>query len=452
MPRRAKTTDPDTSEEYIDAFTDESLGHEIPARLLEFARKWHGTVKRIQVQYASQGKEDWKFTTGHFRVPYPTNPSPEKMAIKAMELASRHAEDRLYTGSEDELRYRAVFLVFVNGKEVPKRCRIRASMDSEGTVSFDDDEDRVEEKESIMIFRDVMMEMREDKRELMAHVLASQDTYTNSVAKLGEEVQNIAGQVAAITQSLAGVAEAATAAITEAGQLYRASEAKSAELRRIELEAEQIRVEQEASERKFDGAMQLLKQSAPLILGKLLKTDPSVLMAMLMQAQGQDPAAMMANMKAMAETVDGDGGGDSDEEATTEGSEASKTTAVAVSPGGWVVPPKPRGFDPSNRDFSDLDLRESLTLFFHQLDEEQERTTRRIVGAELYDFVRTAADRDDTMSRAALVKVHDAFQVLPSVEKGKVVRELMAALGESLAHYFLGLVKHVSDENADKPN
>jgi len=437
------------ADDYLDAITeDPEVDEDLPVKLLEFCRKWHGMVRRIQVKYASPDRDDWKMVNGHFQVPYPSNPSVESMAAKAMELVRRHAEEQMFD-VEGAVRYRAAFTVMVKNQERLKHCNLRASMSPSGIVSVEDDDDGAQqERETIMLFREVMMEMREEKRQLMDHSLSAQDKYADSVAKLGEEVQNIAGQVAAITGALAGMAEAATTTVREAGELYRASEAKSAEMRRIELEAEQIRVEQESKDRKVEGAIELLKQAGPLILGKLLNIDPGVLMAMMMSAQGQDASAMMANMKALSESQ---GGGDGESEGEGNGEVSQESASkIAVS---WVIPPKPRGFDPEGRNLEDLDDREKLSLFFAQLSEDQERKTRSIVGGELYDFVRTAADRDAKMAETALRKMNDEIKALPDKDKGRYAAALVSVLGNDLAMYFLGLVRIMSGEtDGDAPN
>lgn len=439
------------ADDYLDAITeDPEVDEDLPVKLLEFCRKWHGMVRRIQVKYASPDRDDWKMVNGHFQVPYPSNPSVESMAAKAMELVRRHAEEQMFD-VEGAVRYRAAFTVMVKNQERLKHCNLRASMSPSGIVSVEDDDDGAQqERETIMLFREVMMEMREEKRQLMDHTLNAQDKYADSVAKLGEEVQNIAGQVAAITGALAGMAEAATTTVREAGELYRASEAKSAELRRIELEAEQIRVEQEAKDRKVEGALELLKQAGPLILGKLLNTDPAVLMAMMMSAQGQDASAMMANMKALSGAQEGGDGGDGDDEDGNAPEESASKIAVS-----WVIPPKPRGFDPEGREITDLDARESLSLFFAQLSDDQERKTRGIVGEELYDFVRTAADRDVGMAETALRKLDDKIKGLPDKDKGRYAAALVNVLGSDLGMYFLGLIRMSSpdaEKGDDKPN
>lgn len=428
-------------ENVIDATLDDTGGIEIPVKLLEFCRKWHGKFRRVQCQFSPMDREDWKMVPGYWRVPHPANPSPEEIAVKAMELAGKHAEEHFYSDESEELRYRGYFIVVdVNGQERPKRCSLRAKMGADGSISFSDDEDIMQEKETLSLFREVMQDAREEKKQMMDFMLERERVYGSTVSGLGEEVQNIAGQIAALTSSLGEVAKAATGAITQASELYKASELRSAEIRKLELEAEQVKLEQESADRKFDGAMNLIGQAAPLLLAKLLKIEPEVMMAMMLGAQGGDMGGMMEQMKSLG-AGGGGGGGEGEAEKSSGAEKSSSENLPALQ---WEVPDKPRGFDPGERSLDELDLREKLSMFFHNLSDDQERKTRTIVGGDVYDTIRIASNQDESSCTAAIQKLNAEIKSLQDTKKGKLAKELIDVLGKDMAMFFLGLTREVS--------
>ena len=212
-------------------------------------------------------------------------------------------------------------------------------------------------------------------------------------------------------------------AITDASELYKASERKSTEIRKMEIDYEMAQLENAASDRRFDASMELVKSAAPLIIGQLLRVPPDVMQSMVSQASAQ---AMNLN-------------GESVEQGAIE---ASPTTDIATQDSPWVPGEKPR-FDAKGRGFEELDTRERLACFFWQLDARKEIEVRNIVGAELYDTLRSAAGTGVIATEKALRQFNESVKVLSDAEKAKHGQALISTLGQHEAMFFLGIAQSV---------
>lgn len=421
-----------TSKDVIDVFSEDTNATDIPAKLHSFICKWHGRIAMVRAQYAPKGKETWKFVNHYWRIEREDEqPSVDEICAKSIELVEQHA---LRAGMEidvDGARYRVVIYVRTDtGKELLKTCGLRIAYGEDGSPEFDDDTSEEKQNESVNFYRESMQDARDQTRQAQEFAMKLQSEYANSIKVMGEAQTNLLNQMASvghqvsnIAQSIAAVSGASMQAITDASELYKASERKSTEIRKMEIDYEMAQLENAASDRRFDASMELVKNAAPLIIGQLLKVPPEVMQQMVSQASAQAMGVNEAPEHAALEAPP----------------DVSETEIQEV----WIPPEKPR-FDAKGREFEELDTRERLACFFWQLEAKQEVVVRNIVGAELYDDLRASADTGVIASEKALRKFNESVKALSDADKTKHAQSLVSALGQNEAMFFFGIAQSIA--------
>lgn len=424
-----------SSKDVIDVFSEDSVVSDVPARLHSFVTKWHGRIGMVRAQYAPKAQESWKFVPHYWRIERDEDqPNIDEICSKSIELVEQHALRSGMEGDMEGLRYRIVLYVRTDtGKELLKTCGLRVAYGDDGTAEFNDDVTEEKQNESVNFYRESMQDARDQTRQAQDFAMKLQGEYAKSVKEMGEahvnllgEMQNMGAQISSIAQSIAAVTGASMQAITDASELYKASERKSTEIRKMEIEYEMAQLDNEASDRKFQASMDLVKQAAPLIMGQLLKVPPETMQAMVAGASA----------KAMGM---GNGGGEEVETPQLEASSEESTKVVAA----WVPPEKPP-FDAKGRGFEDFDTREKVACFIYQLSAEQEVQVRTIVGMDIYDEIRGGASRGVIATEKALRRFNKSVQALEEADRMKRANELVNVLGQQVAMFFLGIAQSVA--------
>ena len=421
-----------TPKDVIDVFSEDANATDVPARLHSFICKWHGRIAMVRAQYAPKGKESWKFVPHYWRIEREEEqPSPDEICSKSIELVEQHALRAGMDVDVEGARYRVVVYIRTDtGKELLKTCGLRIAYGEDGSPEFDDDTSEEKQNENVNFYRESMQDSRDQARQAQEFSMKLQSEYANSIKVMGEaqtsllnEMGNMGAQISSIAQSIAAVTGASMQAITDASELYKASERKSTEIRKMEIDYEIAQLDNAASDRRFDASMEIVKTAAPLIVGQLLKVPPEVMQNMVSQA-----GAQAAGVNGAPEDV---------------AIEAAQDTGVAVVET-WIPGKKPK-FDARGREFDEFDTREKLACFFWQLDAQKEVATRVIVGAELYDELRSACDIGVISTEKALRKFNESVRVLDDASKARHGQALIATLGQHESMFFLNIAQSVSD-------
>lgn len=422
-----------SSKDVIDVFSEDSVVSDVPARLHSFVTKWHGRIGMVRAQYAPKNQESWKFVPHYWRIERDMDqPNIDEICSKSIELVEQHALRSGMEGDVEGMRYRIVLYVRTDtGKELLKTCGLRVAYGDDGTAEFNDDVSEEKQNESVNFYRESMQDARDQTRQAQDFAMKLQGEYAKSVREMGEahvkllgEMQNMGSQISNIAQSIAAVTGASMQAITDASELYKASERKSTEIRKMEIEYEMAQLDNEASDRKFQASMDLVKQAAPLIMAQLLKVPPEAMQAMVAGASA----------KAMGMGEGGEGVEAQQLEASSE-----QTTEIAEM---WVPPEKPP-FDAKGRGFDEFDTREKVACFIYQLSAEQEIKVRTIVGMDIYDEIRAGSARGVIATEKALRRFNDSVQALEENDRMKRANELVNVLGQQVAMFFLGIAQSV---------
>lgn len=386
----------------------------------------------VRAQYAPKGKESWKFVPHYWRIGREEEqPSPDEICAKSIELVEQHALRAGMDVDVDGARYRVVVYIRTDtGKELLKTCGLRIAYGEDGSPEFDDDTSEEKQNENVNFYRESMQDSRDQARQAQEFSMKLQAEYANSIKVMGEaqtnllsQMGNMGAQVSSIAQSIAAVTGASMQAITDASELYKASERKSTEIRKMEIDYEMAQLDNAASDRRFDASMELVKSAAPLIIGQLLKVPPEVMQQMVSQASAQSIGMTEGSDQAALEALPG-----------TPEPEPQEV---------WMPPEKPR-FDSKGREFEELDTRERLACFFWQLEAKQEVIVRSIVGEDLYDDLRSSSGIGVIATEKALRRFNESIRSLSEADKTARAQSLVSVLGQHEAMFFLGIAQSIT--------
>jgi len=421
---------------------------ELPSKIMERIEEHHDTIIDLRVEARGPGDRSFKSASGKLIVDPDNRPSVDAMGQQLMKLAERHVktvddpEDYIYrTG----IRYEAP-----SGevKWIRREFTVRIV---NGAPVFDDSVVDDREKTDLKLFRFFFEQQRSENDELRRFMMKREEEYTKRIDKLVDAVCRSANEIPGIAASVGEVAKASATTLHEAALLWKDSEQKSTETRRLELEAELARQDQASQQQKWDTAMQVGSVAIPMLISKAMGIPPEGAMMLMQMMQGANQGGAEGVMGAL-----GGMGGPQLQIAPQAaprpmpGVPAPRPVAApqqVKSPGpdpmtddipagdDWTPPelpqlafsggtekdPEPNGFD------------EHLLLWFHMLRPEQEQKVRALVGPEVYEPLRESAGQDNATAVRALRGLKRKIDTLDLPTKLTLTRQLLAVLGKHAA-------------------
>jgi len=400
----------------------------IPSKLFEVVSKLHDRIQSVRVRRFTESGS-WKFVSGIFSCSGMDKPSVTRICKAVMELTERAIRSKSVSDSE---RFQAYLLIGTNKGETPKTVQYVVSADDRGDLAYEDDVEHESNKSEVQLYRALMEDHREFSKDLQSAYLKDRSEFSEQVRDIAGTLANVVSQVASIAEGIAKVTNAAAASTTSVVQLYEAQNMRSAEVRKLELDAEIAREESASANQRTQMGFDLLKMAAPMIMAQVFKMSPEQAMG-LFALMSSGPGAM-AGMKALSGPVE--------PLSKEESNDSTSTEEKGLATISWDPPEKP-GFDPKKPE-DQWDLRDALAYFFVEIDREKEIRTRQIVGAPLYDRIREASARDEKRCKVALKAFLKAIEDLPQQQRPVLAANLVEVLGQELGMYFLGITQRAT--------
>lgn len=416
---------------------------ELPSKIMERIEEHHETIMDLRIEAKGPNDKNYKSASGKLIVDPDRRPSPDAMGQQLMRLAERHAKRQ---ENPEDFAYRtAIRYVAPNGDT--KWIRREFTVDIvNGEPVFDDSVSADQERTDLKVFRFFFEQMKAENEELRRFIIDREKAYAERVDKLTDAVCRSAHEIPAIATSVGEVAKASATTLHEAAVLWKDSEKKSTDQRKLELEAELARSDAQQQQQKWDMAMQVGSIAIPILISKAMGIPPEGAMMLVQAMQG-----MAGSDGGLMGAIGGMGGApqpmpgmptpqavqapqqaaQAPQQAPAQAQPSPELTADIPDGSGWTPPelpqlafsgkadngePEPNGFD------------EHLLLWFHMLTTEQEQQTRAIVGAEIYDEVRSAAGTDHATAVRALRKLKGKIDTLSMDVKMRLTRQLMVVL------------------------
>ena len=395
----------------------------IPPKLLELCQKHGSNTVYVKCQRKTPADKSWKGIPGRWTIPEDETPDPEKMALAILDLASRHHRKN----ASPDTQYRGVCVVSASGGgQVERVSQFRADLNTSGELAWDDDDEWVEEKSELAVLREMVTRFEERDTRRDATYLKDRADLTSQFVAMTSAVTGLVGEIQGMATGMGEVVRESMFASKGVLEMHKDRDRGNVDIRKLDYEyklrQEEILADQadRASARETRAqALEQLKVFAPFILKQAFKLDDDTFrLVMGVMAGGGGGAAPLA-LRASP-----------DEQAA--GQE-------------WSPPAKPSP-PAEDREESEWGPREKLSVWFHQLTDEQERGTRRIVGPELYDLIRDSASQSDDQAKYALKRFMDEVGKLGSENKSALVTNLLNVLG-TWGPTFIGIAGEATGMN-----
>jgi len=387
----------------------------IPPKLLELCQKHRDATSHVRCKYRdASGK--WALLPGRYTMDPDEPADPEKMALKILEIATRHHRKPHTPGSTS---YRGVCMVSAKGGGlVERQAAFSATLSMDGSLGWEDDEEWKEEKSENALLRELVTDMRAERESLAAMHLKDRQDMTSQVVDLTGAIRDMVHEIQGLAQGMGSLVSASTEASKGILAMWQDRDRGNVEIRKLDYEykLQQAQLDADQTDRADARqtraqALEQLKVFAPFILKQAFKLDDDTFRLVMAVMQG------------------GGGGG------APLALQASPDEQKAGKP--WEPPAKPPAPE-DDRDENDWGAREQLAVWFHQLTDEQERGTRRIVGPELYDLIRDSASQSDDQVQHALTRFMSEVNKLDTEHKSALITNLLNVLG-TWGPTFLGI-------------
>jgi len=412
-------------------------------------------IFRIRVQCKGSSGGSWRFTGPARTLHEPGSLSTDEICALALKMARDHATEN----PDDDAKYRAHYSIRLrDGGEAPKYATIRAVWDESG-LRFDDEEDTPDTTEREKVLAEALEDARQIARQSGVIALDAMKAYTESIATIGKQIENMAKGQAAVAEAMAAGQKATASALLEAGTLYREGQARTVEQDRIAAEMRMVERDMDASDKRMEMFAGLLPPVAFGVLARMgVPPDAAAKVVQVMGAMrgagseaeimgglaggaaaitggaGDAGTAAMAGMAGMAGGMPGGAGGGGHGPPPAGGAAQATPTPRAA---GWEPPEIDLDTIPTARDGEGGAL--ALACWFTERTPDEERALRKVVGPETYDAIRGSVAAGDRAAGDAL----RAFGVRVSglgLSALQVLGQLRQAIGGEALTEFQDLV------------
>lgn len=427
---------------------------ELPSKIMERIEEHHDTIIDLRVEARGPGDRNFKSASGKLVVDPDKRPSVDSMGQQLMKLAERHA--KTVDGDPEDYVYRTGIRYEAPSGDIKWIRREFTVKIVNGAPVFDDSVVDDRERTDLKLFRFFFEQQRNENDELRRFIMKREEEYAKRIDKLVDAVCRSAHELPAIATSVGEVAKSSATTLHEASLLWKESEQKSTETRRLELEAELARADQAAQQQKWDTAVQLGSIAVPMIAAKAMGLPPEAAVMITQMMQGANQGGAEGALGALGGMV-----GQQPQPQPQQGMQAAPMAVPGVpAPRPVAAPAKaagPKGPNPATDDIPAGDdwtppdlpqlafsggteqdpepngYDEHLLLWFHMLEKHQEQKVRALVGPDVYDAIRVSSGKDNPTAVRALRKLKRKIDTLDLPTKMTLTRQLLAVLGSTHA-------------------